>query len=116
MRLMWNEFLERPQIETYKTLERHAAKAGAWPEWRERALAEIRTRIEKSKHKAAGKVQPIWLRGDSEHSMLVEIFLYERKVGEAWKEAGEGGCSANLWLQLAAAREKDHPEDAAPSI
>ena len=28
--------------------------------------------------------------------------------------AGVGGCSDTLWLRLATAREKEHPEDAAP--
>jgi uncharacterized Zn finger protein len=37
MKLMWAEFAERPYLESYKTLERHATKAGAWPEWRERS-------------------------------------------------------------------------------
>lgn len=30
----------------------------------------------------------------------------------AWREAKEGGCSNDLWLELAAGREEDHPEDA----
>ena len=34
MKLMWAEFSERPFLETYKTLEKHAKKAGTWPEWR----------------------------------------------------------------------------------
>src|SRR5258708_38739146 len=38
MKLMWAEFAERPYLESYKTLERHAKKAGTWPKWRERAL------------------------------------------------------------------------------
>jgi uncharacterized Zn finger protein len=46
--------------------------------------------------------------------VLVEIFLYEGNADDAWREAGEGGCSDELWLQLAAGREKEHPEDAAP--
>jgi uncharacterized Zn finger protein len=54
MKLMWAEFSERPYLETYKTLERHAKKAGEWPGWRERALAEIRLRIAKAKEKARG--------------------------------------------------------------
>jgi hypothetical protein len=32
----------------------------------------------------------------------------------AWREAQEGGCSNNLWTELAAKREKKHPEDALP--
>jgi len=97
MRLMWAEFSERPYLESYKTLQQHAKKAGAWPAWRERALAEIRLRM----------------AGD-DHSTLVAIFFYERNPEEAWREAQAGGCSDDLWIQLASVREKEHPEDAAP--
>ena len=114
MKLMWAEFSERPNVESYKTLERHAKKAGAWPEWRERALAEIRQRIAKGKEKARGKTRPRWMQADEDNSELVEIFLYEGDPEEAWREAQAGGCSGSLWLRLAAVREKEHPEDAAP--
>ena len=67
MKLVWAEFSERPYLETYKTLERHAKKADAWPEWRERGLTEIRQRLAKTKR-----------------SELVEIYLYERDTEEAW--------------------------------
>jgi len=97
MKLMWAAFSERPFLETYKTLEEHARKAGAWPEWRERALAELRRRI-----------------AANDHSILVEIFLHEGKAEDAWREAVAGGCSDSLWLRLAAKREKEHPADAAP--
>jgi uncharacterized Zn finger protein len=114
MTLMWAEFLERPFLETYQTLEEHAKKAGAWPEWRERALAEIRVRIAKAKEEARSQARPRWMQADDSHSVLVEIFLYEGKTDDAWREAGVGGCSRNLWLRLAAKRETEHPEDAAP--
>jgi uncharacterized Zn finger protein len=114
MKLMWAEFSERPFLERYKTLERHAKEAGVWPEWRERALAEIRLRITKATEKARGQAQPRGMLAGDDCSALVEIFLYEGKADEAWREAGAGGCSNSLWLQLAAAREKEHPEDAAP--
>ena len=114
MKLMWAEFSERLYLESYKTLERHANKAGAWPGWRERALAEIRLRITKAKEKARGQSGPRWMRPDDDHSPLVEIFLYEGNPEEAWREAQAGGCSDSLWFRLAAVREKEHPEDAAP--
>ena len=103
MKLMWAGFCERPYLEGYRTLERHAKIASAWPEWRVRALAEIRRRIA-----SATKV----MRED--HSVLVDIFLYEHNVDEAWSEAGVGGCSGGLWLRLAATRENEHPEEAVP--
>ena len=50
----------------------------------------------------------------ADHSELVRIFLWEKDVEAAWREAQEGGCSNDLWMELAAKREKDHPEDALP--
>jgi uncharacterized Zn finger protein len=114
MKLMWEEFSERPCLESYKTLERHAKKAGAWPGWRDRALAEIRLRITKAKEKARGQTRPRWIQADENNSQLIEIFLHERNPEGAWREAQAGGCSDSLWLRLAAGREKKHPEDAAP--
>jgi uncharacterized Zn finger protein len=93
MKLMWSAFIARPYLERYITLESHAIKAGSWPEWRERALGEIRRQ--------------------AHNSRLVEILLYEKNPEQAWSEAQSGGCSDSEWLQLAAAREQEHPEDAA---
>lgn len=114
MKLMWAEYSERPYLETYRTLERHAKKSGNWPEWRERALAEIRRRIAKAKEESRGQARHRWMRPDDDHSQLVEIYLYERDIEAAWREAQAGGCSEGLWLRLAAAREKEYPADAAP--
>lgn len=114
MNLMWAEFSERPFLETYKTLAKHAKKAGAWPEWRERALAEIRAGIAQAKEMARGQTRPHWMAAGDDHSLLVEIFLYEGRAEDAWSEAVGGGCSGSLWLRLASKREKGHPEDAAP--
>jgi uncharacterized Zn finger protein len=44
----------------------------------------------------------------------VRIFLWEKDEEAAWQEAKTGGCSNDLWLQLATKREKAHPEDALP--
>jgi uncharacterized Zn finger protein len=43
---------------------------------------------------------------------LVRIFLWEKDVEAAWAEAKRGGCAHDLWMDLAAKRERDHPEDA----
>jgi len=114
MKLMWAEFLERPCLETYRTLERHARKARSWPEWRDRALAEIRRCIAEAKKESRGQRRSRWTQPNEDHSQLVEIFLYERDPEAAWCEAQQGGCSQGLWLQLADARGRDHPADAAP--
>jgi uncharacterized Zn finger protein len=99
MTVMWAAFEERPFPDEYKTLKKHALKAGTWPEWRDRALAGTRQRIAKAKQ---------------DHSVLVEIFLSEGNSEDAWREAVAGGCSDALWLRLADIRENEHPEDAAP--
>jgi uncharacterized Zn finger protein len=114
MALMWAEFSERPCLETYRILESHARKAASWPEWRDRALAEFRSRIAQAKEKRHSQTRPRWWPARDDHSQLVEIFLYEGDVEAAWQEAQQGGCSDALWLQLAGAREQDHPGDAAP--
>jgi uncharacterized Zn finger protein len=114
MRLIWAEFSEHPCPGTYALLERHAKQAGTWAEWRERALAEIRRCIAKSREETNGRARHRWMQTRNDHSQLVEIFLYERDYDTAWREAQKGGCSDALWLRLAAAREEDNPADAAP--
>ena len=114
MKLIWAEFSERPFLDSYKALERHAKKASTWSEWRERALAEIRLRIKTAKEKSRGEMRSRWMQADADNSQLVEIFLYEGNPEEAWREAQSGGCSDNLWLRLAVVREKEYPADAAP--
>jgi len=46
------------------------------------------------------------------NSLVVEIFLWEENIDEAWQAAQEGGCRQDLWMKLAAEREADYPEDA----
>ena len=36
------------------------------------------------------------------------------QIAEVYREAQAGGCTNDLWLALAAAREKDQPENALP--
>ncbi len=112
--LWWTAFSERVCLESYKTLEQQAKPTGVWPEWRERALGEVRLRIAQAKEKARGQIRSRRMEVEDDHSPLVEIFLYEANPEAAWREAQAGGCSGYLWLQLASAREKEYPADAAP--
>lgn len=110
MTLAWAEFSERPDLERYENLKRHADRAKAWATWREKALAAIRQEVAKRKREAG---RSTWLyRAD--HSTLVEIFLWEGDLETAWREAQAGGCNGGLWMLLAEKREKEHPEDALP--
>ena len=110
MALIWNEFSEEPSLETYQLLKRHADRAKRWPGWREDALTAIRERIAEAKSKRRRSDFGSWNRAD--HSDLVRIFLWEKDVEAAWQEAEAGGCSGDLWMELAAKREKEHPADA----
>jgi uncharacterized Zn finger protein len=46
------------------------------------------------------------------HSLLVEIFLWEKNMEAAWQEAKDGDCSKQLWIRLVALREENYPMDA----
>lgn len=101
LKLIWKTYAESPGLPLYEVLKRHAERANDWPEHRDRALGLIRSKIAASK-------------GKQDHSALVEILLAENNPDEAWREAQAAGCASYLWLQLAEAREKKHPGDAAP--
>jgi len=102
VQLIWANFLDHPDLEGYKNLAKHAKRAKNWDAWHERALAEIRSRAG-----AARKQEPRtgWFPPGYDdnhgHSLLVRIFLHEKDVESAWQEAKEGGCSGQLWLELA---------------
>ena len=44
----------------------------------------------------------------------MKVFLWENDIESAWAQAGSGGCSPRLWLQLADLRQGEHPADAIP--
>ena len=111
MAIAWEYFAAHPSLETYKTLKRHTGKAGRWKEWRLKAVEFLRQLIVKAKATHAGQ----WASSPPEDSSeLVRIFLWERDLEAAWREAAAGGCSPALWLQLAEKREKTHPAEALP--
>jgi len=103
MEIMWEEFATRPHLENYRKLKYFTERLEDWQVWRKKALDRVR-------EQTASLMGSRWSRADN--STLVHIFLWERRYDEAWREAEEGGCSPGLRLELAAARERDHPEDA----
>jgi len=106
--LIWPQFARSPRLESYKELKRHAERAGWWEEWRNKALEYMREEIARRKEES-GRSSLLLPRN---HSELVRIFLWEEEVEAAWREAQEGGCSEELWLELAARREEEHPKEA----
>jgi len=110
MALVWAQYVSRPYLETYQKLKQHADRIGKWTAWREKALDALRKRSVPSRRQAA---RSPWAWEDRPgYSELVRIFLWEKDVEAAWTEAKAGGCAQELWMELAAKREKDHPEDA----
>ena len=108
MALVWAGFTESPGLDRYRDLKRHADRVDAWPVWREKALSFLRKTTAKG-IAAERPVQRTWISAG--RSDLVKVFLWEKDVEAAWREAKEGGCSNDLWLTLAAKREKKHPEE-----
>ncbi len=66
------------------------------------------------RRKETKRRQSLWSWDLVDYSLLVEIFLWEKKLADAWKEAQTGGCSDSLWLRLAKERETEYPSDAVP--
>ncbi len=110
MLLTWTAFTERVSFEMVKTLAEHAKLAKAWPEWREKALSYIREQISASKQNQT-KRRGWDYSSHGDHSILVQVFLWEKDMEAAWSEAREGGCSGPLWLELAGLREKTDPHN-----
>ena len=105
MSLIWPQFEKHPGLPAYKHLKKHADRCNQWPAWREQALKQVHTKI-------AGQPRGWTRSGKPDHSLLVEIYLWEQDVEAAWQAANAGSCGEALWLQLAGLREKKHPRDA----
>ena|SRR5688572_1545269 len=117
MTLIWNQFVESPCLQNYQDLKAHALKVCPnpdWPAWRDKALTHLRGVIEKEKQEEKTSKNHWQWASPADNSRLVEILLWEKHHDEAWQEASASGCSASLWLRVAAAREKKHPGDAIP--
>ncbi len=100
-------FDARPALETYRELATDAQALALWPQLREAALALMRD----PQPDPSGVAPHSSLRGRG-WSELVRVLLWEGHVDAAWQAAGEGGCTSDLWLQLAERRRAEHPEDA----
>lgn len=91
----WKPFERQPSLHHWQLLKDICAQAECQDgEWRQRALDEMRRQIVAEKNRGGH----YWRKPD--HSLLVEIFLYENEMETAWQEANDGGCNANLWRAL----------------
>jgi len=115
MHLIWKIFAEQTSLENYQTLKKHAEPLHQWPVWREKALSFVREEIRGEKEEFAPKQQAWgWNSPPPDHSLLVQIFLWEKDVEAAWREAKVGDCHDSWWLELARLREKQFPADVIP--
>lgn len=112
MALVWAAFAARPILDEYRNLKQHADRVDQWAIWRDKALDRIREEI--ARRKREGQKDRWSAFGRPDHSELVRILLWERRVEDAWREAVAGGCTSDRWLELAARREKDHPKEVLP--
>jgi tetratricopeptide (TPR) repeat protein len=111
--LAWRDFVETPSVEAYQRLREQATADGSWPGWRERALAELRSKpraAQPSPRRSAPAGTYGW--APVGHSVLVGALLSDGDVEAAWRAARDGGCAEELWLQLARRRASTHPADA----
>ena len=111
MALIWGQFERRPGLNAYTHLKEHADRAKQWPAWRQKALELVHKQIGDAMRRPRQPDRWSYHR-PPDHSLLVEIYLWEKDAESAWQEAQVGGCSNELWMRLAKHREKDHPADA----
>ncbi len=109
LQLTWIQFEERSTLEHYKKLHDIADKLGLWPQQRDRALARV-TEIIAREASATSHWKP--KPSTPNHSLRVEIALWEQDLDAAWSAAHEGTCDRGLLVTLAGKLEASHPGDA----
>jgi uncharacterized Zn finger protein len=109
MELAWEGFARHPGFAAFHQLKARADRAGQWDQWRARARTLLRQQATPMTQTTYREAR--WARGYSE---LVEALLWDEEPDIAWREAVAGGCTDEVWLQLAAIREQEHPEDVIP--
>jgi len=108
IKLAWQEFIQQPGLQNYQQLQACADQANSWKHWREKVLQWLRKNY---LPKLNSKKQNHWHWTPGGHSLLVEIYLWEKNIDKALHEAKTGGCIEHLWLTLARACEKTHPAE-----
>lgn len=110
--LTWEQFQRQPALASYQRLKLCAKRPGhSSSEWRAKALAWLGEDF----LNAGKRDRSRWAWMARDHSLLVEIFLWEgdSDAALAQAQAKTGGCGESLWFAIAEARETKHPEDAA---
>ena len=90
-----------------------------WPDWRTRALEVLTQRPDEAATPARSpkerrRLELVGPYSPDARSTLVEVHLWEGDADAAWEVAAARGVPHRLWMQLAHAREAEHPLDAVP--
>jgi uncharacterized Zn finger protein len=101
-------FEERPSLDAYRRLVREADAAGEGERCRVDALVSLQRTL------AAAEAAGSTAHAQHLSATIIEVLLFEGRVDDAWRTATERDCDQRLWMQLARARESEHPEDAIP--
>lgn len=107
--LIWDLYEARPGLGSYRDLRPYAERAGRWSEVRDRALGLLRDRVSAAQEERRRRGYG-W--GYLDATELVRIRLWEDETEAALQDARAGGCSGEVWLELAARLEKDRPREA----
>lgn len=103
--IVWTDFKRSPSLSLYQKLKTQAEKAQNWLQWRDRALAHIRDLMQNPPTNVYNHYSY-----HNPAALLVEVFLWEDVIEQAWETAQAHGCSPQLWMKLADLRATDHPE------
>jgi uncharacterized Zn finger protein len=107
MDILWRQFERRPYLCQFQHLQEYAEPIGSWPPWRKRALSHLHAHVDSTSGRHSRSSAPHLGRPE-----LVRILLWDGDLDAAWIELQKGGCSNELWVRVAEAREETHPDDA----
>lgn len=110
--LRWKLFEGYSGPEAFLALK--AAAASRWPNWRERALALVKTRESAAAGRQRMPLQrPVGSGATRPVSLRVQLHLAEAQIADALAAADEGDCSPQILQRLALAAEAASRTEAA---
>jgi len=110
--VMWTNFVADPGVATYEALNASARLHDAWPAWHERARQHFFELLQRGSKSRQHGGSARWDR--SLGAEWVRIQMLEHDFEAAWKDGLQFNCPTGLLMELARAREVQHPADAIP--
>lgn len=109
LQLAWIQFEESPELAHYQKLKTVSERLGVWDAQRRRALSLVAEEASRTTRATAR-----WrsARSAADHSLRVEIALWEEDLDAAWQAVREGTCDRSLLIALAGKLEESRPCDA----